>query len=344
MASASVFVEAQAQTMDAVVELLITRLQAIWRGVMFWDEEAVDSAILDSIELVEMAQRHARRLTNSYNKSLFDALGEVFPDNVAPETAAYPRFNVTPEEVWRRPANQFYYMISQGYIGSEALDSVITRVQQMAEAEIQLARRDQAARIYSKAGGVIGYRRVVRPEMSRTGVCGMCLVASDRIYSTDELMPIHEHCKCETAPVTASHDPGSAINAEDLQRLYGAGGSTSAKDLKAIRVKDFKSSELGPVLTTSGKEIADGETREKRAVRKTSERDKEFQAKGKEAREVSFTRTPEFTAEFTRRRIAGIELWMRRNQGSENMAKIERLLAEQQDLLAKTLKEIEGAK
>jgi hypothetical protein len=30
---------------------------------------------------------------------------------------------------------------------------------------------------------VTGYRRVVHPELSRTGTCGLCIVASDQVYN-----------------------------------------------------------------------------------------------------------------------------------------------------------------
>lgn len=100
---------------------------------------------------------------------------------------------------------------------------------------------------------VIGYRRVVRPELSMHGPCGLCVVAATNWYTKSSLQGIHHLCKCVTLPVTADQDPGFRWNQEDLRRhldtIYGAaGGSTRGKDLKRVRVKITEHGELGPIL------------------------------------------------------------------------------------------------
>lgn len=100
---------------------------------------------------------------------------------------------------------------------------------------------------------VIGYRRVIRPELSVTGTCGLCVVAATNWYTVDELKPIHHLCKCVTIPVVSGEDPGFGWNQEDLRRnldqIYGAaGGTTSGKYLKRLRVKITEHGELGPIL------------------------------------------------------------------------------------------------
>lgn len=100
---------------------------------------------------------------------------------------------------------------------------------------------------------VLGYRRVVRPELSKEGPCGLCVVAATNWYTVDKLKPIHNLCKCVAVPVVKDADPGFGWNQEDLRKnldlMYGAaGGSTYGKDLKRIRVKITEHGELGPIL------------------------------------------------------------------------------------------------
>lgn len=104
---------------------------------------------------------------------------------------------------------------------------------------------------------VIGWRRVIRPELSMHGTCGLCVVAATQWYSRSNLKAIHHLCKCATLPVTKTADPGLRWNAEDLRRnldeIYGAGGGTAGKKLKKIRVSVREHGELGPMLSYSAK-------------------------------------------------------------------------------------------
>ena len=100
-----------------------------------------------------------------------------------------------------------------------------------------------------QAAGVTHYRRVIHPELSKGGTCGMCVVASDRVYKTGTLMPIHANCECTVAPIAGDDDPGHRINAADLRRLYGDAGGTGRAGLKRTRYRIDEHGELGPVLT-----------------------------------------------------------------------------------------------
>lgn len=105
---------------------------------------------------------------------------------------------------------------------------------------------------------IIGWRRVIRPELSMHGTCGLCVVAATQWYTKQNLKAMHHLCKCVTLPVTKSNDPGLRWNAEDLRRnldeIYGAaGGSTSGKKLKRVRVAVREHGELGPILAYSAK-------------------------------------------------------------------------------------------
>ena len=99
--------------------------------------------------------------------------------------------------------------------------------------------------------GVRKYRRVIHPELSKTGTCGLCAVAATNVFSTADLLPMHNNCKCTVAPITANNDPGLKLNREDLDAIYRKAGSTSAADLKSVRVIVESHSEIGPILTQS---------------------------------------------------------------------------------------------
>ncbi|UOR02070.1 hypothetical protein MUN77_01680 [Leucobacter allii] len=119
---------------------------------------------------------------------------------------------------------------------------------------------------------ILGWRRVIRPEMSKTGVCGLCVVAATRWYTRGDLKAIHHRCECITLPVTRSADPGLRWNAEDLKAnldyIYAGYdgkskyGATSGRRLKRIRVVVREHGELGPTLQYKAKNKAWVETQD----------------------------------------------------------------------------------
>jgi hypothetical protein len=100
--------------------------------------------------------------------------------------------------------------------------------------------------------GISEYRRVIRPELSNEGSCGLCVVAADRIYYKDDLFPLHARCNCGVLPVTDDNDPGLELNREDFARLYSAAGGTAGAKLKRVRIAVQEHGEIGAVLTRHG--------------------------------------------------------------------------------------------
>jgi hypothetical protein len=127
------------------------------------------------------------------------------------------------------------------------------RIAAVADLDMQLADRAQSHRFLTEHAdqlNITGQRRVIHPELSKGGTCGLCIAASDRVYHPGELRPIHGHCECTTLPIVDGRDPGAGLNGLDLKTLYGnAGNSTSAAALKRTRYKIDEHGELGPVLT-----------------------------------------------------------------------------------------------
>ena len=117
------------------------------------------------------------------------------------------------------------------------------------------AASNRAAQNRYRASGVTKYRRVIHPELSETGTCGLCVIAATNTFTRADLMPMHQRCKCTVAPITAKNDPGLRLNDSDLMSIYKAAGRTSwgdystrASDLTKLRVQVRNHSELGPIL------------------------------------------------------------------------------------------------
>lgn len=146
------------------------------------------------------------------------------------------------------------------------LQAAVQRGAAVADMDSQLAVRQQSQKVMVAAHRdrlITGWRRVIHPELSKGGTCGLCIAASDRLYGPKEPMPLHAHCNCVPMPVYDHKDPGSALNAADLRRIYSEAGSTSAADLKATRYRITDHGELGPLLSP-----ATGRVRTPRQVRR----------------------------------------------------------------------------
>ena len=98
---------------------------------------------------------------------------------------------------------------------------------------------------------------ILRPELAKTGSCGLCIAASDRVYNKASLMPMHGGCNCDVLPIIGAAggtgDPGNSLNNLDLAAVYAeAGNSSDSWDLKRARFEVNEHGELGPVLTVEG--------------------------------------------------------------------------------------------
>lgn len=138
--------------------------------------------------------------------------------------------------------------LADGATREHALDLAKGRADAMIRTDAAMARREQARQVFSADTRVTGYRRVIRPEMSKTGVCGLCIAAANQKYNRAELLPLHDRCKCTVLPITGGHDPGGTLNQKDFADAYALAESTSARDLKEVRVRYEDHSELGPRL------------------------------------------------------------------------------------------------
>jgi hypothetical protein len=241
---------------ESVISQLIKALLALWQDPGSWyDSNLIAGQAARSAQLVSSAQARTRTLTRSYANTLLKTL-DAAPSKLPPIVSYYPRSGVTPLQVYSRPAVQFAYARSQGASVQEAHEVANQRLQDLAHSDVMLAERDEFQKVYKAAPKVIGYRRVIHPELSRSGTCGLCAVAATRFYKTGDLLPLHNLCDCDTMPVTEGDDPGFRLNDDDLKKIYAAAGDTTQGDfLKEVRISIDEHGELGPILVRQGQEF-----------------------------------------------------------------------------------------
>lgn len=268
-------IEMQAKLVGGLSLQTITMMAKLWtefRGWYDYDLTIANSA--RSATTIEAASKAARMRQRTYMKFVYKELGIEMPtddainrDNglsiyIPGGVEIYMREGVTPLDVYQRPAEEYRYFKSTGLSDGDALMKSLERAATMADTDLALTRRDENRRVFRTTPGdkVIGYRRIIHPEQSEDGTsCGLCVVASTRLYTTDELMPIHDECNCDVMPVTLTQDPGNELNQDDIQAIYDAAAQTreDAKpgdssndpgDLLKTRVSFLEHGELGPII------------------------------------------------------------------------------------------------
>lgn len=109
-----------------------------------------------------------------------------------------------------------------------------------------------------RKSGVTRYRRIIHPELSKTGTCGLCVVAADRVYSIAALMPLHGNCHCTVLPIVGDNDPGLRLNDDDLKRIYKEAGGTASAKLRQTRRADPHQQRDRPRIERQGSQATQG--------------------------------------------------------------------------------------
>jgi hypothetical protein len=245
------WVNAYAARTDQLSRDTATAVLAVYAGENFWSAASASAVAEQAADLSNTANLFAAGLASQY-------LGHVLSSTVG-SVVAIPNLPLPPirngvalEDVFDRPMKLFRRKVSEGMEPAAAFDMAMRLAAALVDGNIRLAKRDETAQILSRLPaelGVTGYRRVVHPELSETGSCGLCIVASDVVYHKAQLMPLHGHCKCEVVPIIGDVDPGNSLNNLELGHFYSAAGSTDGRALKETRVQVNEHGEWGPVLT-----------------------------------------------------------------------------------------------
>lgn len=255
-------IDAEANQTEKLAKRTGAAIAALYAGNMY-SATAVAAITAQAADASTSANQLAAGLTAAY---LAAVSGQVTGAAVGVPNLPLPpiRNGVPLTTVFERPVKLYRRRISQGVSPAEAFQQARQYADQIAAANIRLAQRETSRSVMRRLErdlGVTGYRRVVHPELSRTGTCGLCIAASDAVYKTSELMPIHDRCKCETMPIFGAEDPGNSLNNLTFKDLYGAAAAqpnarrasgTHAFDLKRVRYQVNQHGEWGPVLTVKG--------------------------------------------------------------------------------------------
>lgn len=248
-------VEAQAAARASIVETVLALVGRAFAGIGdFYDQAEVADYVDLVAEAVGGGRAVAADTTAAYLAQVLDAQG-VVPPRVDHSPATEPR-GVPVTRQYARPVVEYRTARLTGLAEFEAEERALRRAQLIAEQDVAMAVRDAAAAVVSAAGPVTGWRRIIHPEMSAGGTCGLCIAASDRVYGKAELLPLHERCACEVLPIVGKAggdgDPGGDLNAESLRELYERAGDTTAGALARTRWVVHTHGELGPVLRPAG--------------------------------------------------------------------------------------------
>lgn len=224
-------------------------LWAFWGTFSAWySAKQVSDLAQRSVSIVQPARQTAGDLGAAYVREVVAGLAAVRERAPKIELPA-ARLGADLTEVYSRPAEAYRLTYALTEDADAALAAAHLRLDTLARDDLLVARRDGEHQ-QMRASKVEHYRRIVHPELSETGVCGLCLAASDRIYTIDELLPIHDECKCTVAPDSDVADQSVKV---DLEQLYkDAGGTTDGRALKKVRYQVNDHGELGPVLGVKG--------------------------------------------------------------------------------------------
>lgn len=252
-ARALALVNAHAQRRASIMAALLRALLGLWGGFYQWDNRPlVYARAARSAVHVDTAMNKTRMLARSYSTAMLRELDAELKKPLPAIEDVYPRSGVTALEVYQRPVNQYLAELAKGVPEAEARKHALERFEELATTDIMLAERDETARVFEQSPKITGRRRVIHPELSKSGQsCGLCIVASANIYRVDELSPIHDGCNCTDMGITIDHDPGLRINEDDLKALYKLAGGNTAEKLKQVRVSITEHGELGMVLTAA---------------------------------------------------------------------------------------------
>jgi hypothetical protein len=248
-------VDRQAATRERLSTNLLAYLARLWAALTTgqrYDDAQVAAFAQQAAALSKGARTAASGAQEAYLRQVLALLDTQPGRGLKVSIPDAPR-GVDPVVQYTRPVEEFRRLRVSGLDEFEANERALRRLQLIGDTDVSLAVRDTSAQVLAAADKVTGWRRVVHPELSKGGTCGLCIVASDRRYSRGDLMPLHARCNCAVVPIVSGKaDPGAALNADSLKALYAAAGSTKAADLAKTRYLVHQHGELGPVIAAEG--------------------------------------------------------------------------------------------
>lgn len=249
LAVASVWLEQHMAAAQQIHDAAEQAAKSTWLGFEAWYSTAAVTAT--AAEMAQFSQAGQDRIAGTAQNFIANVIAVLRGTRVTiPRTTLPPtRGENSPLSlVHTRPAEAYRKAVATGATHDDAVAIAVQRGVSLQAGDLKLAERAAQQAVMTELA-VTQYRRVVRPELSETGSCGMCIVAADRIYNSGELLPMHGGCNCKTMPIVGDDDPGRTLNRRDLDRFYTDAGSNKRDDLVRTRYTINEHGEYGPMLT-----------------------------------------------------------------------------------------------
>lgn len=232
-----------------------------WDGLGGYRDADVERFVAAVVPVVEGGQRQVASLTDAFLSQVAAATLGGPPRSAgvadADVSGAALRGGVAPERVYGRVGPDVWWRLSQGAALADAVAAGRRRAVVSAETDLQLAQTHAARASMAGDQRVVGYRRVLGGSHD----CGLCIVASTQRYHREQLMPIHNRCRCGVQPIYGDADPGRVVDPDRLAGVhaaigerFGAGavvpGARTGDYSRLLEVREH--GEIGPVLTVRG--------------------------------------------------------------------------------------------
>lgn len=237
----------------------------LWIQMGDWSDASADTMVSRLVPVVTGAERATAAATAAFLTQYRGIPARDAPPlDLAAVTGGALR-GVDPQTVYLRSVIEaratYARLRDAGLDPAEIIDTAsqagIRRLLGAVGTDLQLAATHTADQQLS-AAGITTYRRV-----TRAGACGLCVAASDRVYSVGDLLPIHTNCHCIVVP--------GDVLPTGLRRASNANQPT---DGRGLRIGD--NAEIGPVLDYDT--AAAGSTKRTRKHGSASMTDEERQA------------------------------------------------------------------
>jgi len=204
------------------------------------------AAVLGTI--VGAGQQIVSTLTSSHLGKQLD----VAPPLVDPGIMS--RSGIDKATEYQRPYRVAAQAFAGGATREEAVGKGLQRLNSLAGVDIQMAKVRQSQAVLRAAG-----RKTYRRETSGDNTCELCEIASDQVYYTEDLMPIHDNCNCEVVEDDTGGSQAEAdkdfeppeVDDDSLQKAAITALNDSGADPKDYRdlIAVREHGEIGPMLT-----------------------------------------------------------------------------------------------
>lgn len=225
-----------AATLAAVRRRVQLFTRNLWASLPGYDEPDIDRFTATIVPVVRGGQRQVANLTDAYLATMARLVLGAGTLTGVPDAVLDAIRPVPPAEAYRRAGVTVWAALAAGAAYPDAVGKGGARAESTAVTDLQLAATHASRHVLTADRRATGYRRVTNGRC-----CDLCEQASDRIYRTGDLLPIHNRCTCTVEPVYRAEDPGEVPGGE----------VTDDRGRPAVR----EHGELGPVLVVAGQQF-----------------------------------------------------------------------------------------